>query len=89
MATEMGAIIIFFTPDENILDELEKHSGIKYQAISADPDAKYEQELEIDISGFRPMLANPGHPHDNVDLEAVKRQQDRFCFYRQLHEWQD
>jgi 3-isopropylmalate dehydratase small subunit len=72
MATEMGAIIIFFTPNENILDELEKHSGKRYQAVSADPDAKYEQELEIDISGFRPLLANPGHPHDNIDLETVK-----------------
>jgi 3-isopropylmalate/(R)-2-methylmalate dehydratase large subunit len=72
MATEMGAIIIFFTPDENILDELEKLSGKRFQAISADPDANYEQVHEIDISGFRPMLANPGHPHDNVDLEAVK-----------------
>jgi 3-isopropylmalate dehydratase small subunit len=28
-------------------------------------------EFEIDISGFRPMLANPGHPHDNTDLESV------------------
>jgi len=72
MATEMGAIIIFFTPDEKILDELEKLSGIRYQGISADPDAKYEQVHEIDITGFRPMLANPGHPHDNIDLEAVK-----------------
>jgi 3-isopropylmalate/(R)-2-methylmalate dehydratase large subunit len=72
MATEMGAIIIFFTPNENILDELEKHSGIRYMAVRADQDARYEQELEIDITGFRPMLANPGHPHDNVDLEAVK-----------------
>lgn len=72
MATEMGAIIIFFTPNETILDELEKHTGIRYQAVNAEPDAKYEQELEIDISSFRPMLANPGHPHDNIDLEAIK-----------------
>lgn len=72
MATEMGAIIIFFTPNENILNELEKHSGIKYEAVSADPDTHYEQEIEIDMSGFRPMLANPGHPHDNIDLEAAK-----------------
>jgi len=72
MATEMGAIIIFFTPNEHILDELEHLTGKRYQAISADPDAKYEQELEIDISGFRPMLANPGRPHDNIDLEAAK-----------------
>lgn len=72
MATEMGAIIIFFTPDEKILDELEKLTGKRYQSISADPDAKYEQVHEIDISGFRPMLANPGHPHDNIDLETVK-----------------
>lgn len=72
MATEMGAIIIFFTPDEKILDELERHSGKRYETISADPDVHYEQEFEIDITDFRPMLANPGHPHDNTDLEAAK-----------------
>jgi 3-isopropylmalate/(R)-2-methylmalate dehydratase large subunit len=72
MATEMGAIIVFFTPDEKILYELEKLSGKRYEGISADPDAKYEQVHEIDITGFRPMLANPGHPHDNIDLEAAK-----------------
>ena len=72
MATEMGAIILFFTPDEKILKDLEKLSGKRYQAILADPDARYEQVHEIDITGFRPMLANPGHPHDNIELEAVK-----------------
>ncbi len=72
MATEMGAIILFFTPNENILDELERLSGKRYESIEADPDAVYEQEFEIDMSGFRPMLANPGHPHDNIDLEAAK-----------------
>ncbi len=72
MATEMGAIIIFFTPDEKILAELEKKSGKKYKTIGADQDAEYEQVFEIDMSGFRPMLANPGHPHDDIDLQAVK-----------------
>jgi 3-isopropylmalate dehydratase small subunit len=72
MATEMGAIIIFFTPDKKILDELEKLSGKKYKAVKADTDAAYEQVHEIDITKFRPMLANPGHPHDNIALESAK-----------------
>jgi 3-isopropylmalate dehydratase small subunit len=72
MATEMGAIILFFSPNDRILDELERISGIRYEGISADPDARYEKEFEIDMTGFRPMLANPGHPHDNIELETAK-----------------
>jgi 3-isopropylmalate dehydratase small subunit len=72
MATEMGAIILFFTPNEPILDELEKLCGKRYQAVNADPGAQYAQELDIDMTNFRPMLANPGHPHDDIDLETVK-----------------
>ncbi|MCU0371123.1 MAG: aconitase/3-isopropylmalate dehydratase large subunit family protein [Bacteroidales bacterium] len=72
MATEMGAIIILIQPDEKILDELERISGKRYEGINADPGAIYEQELTIDMTDFRPMLANPGHPHDNIDLEVAK-----------------
>lgn len=72
MATEMGAIIILFTPTDNIAKELEKKSGKKTTILKADPDAKYDKVFEIDISTFVPMVAKPGHPHDNTDLNDVK-----------------
>ncbi|MFZ4401023.1 MAG: aconitase/3-isopropylmalate dehydratase large subunit family protein [Bacteroidales bacterium] len=73
MATEMGAIILMFTPTEAILDELSKKSGVFHQAIIADTNAVYAAEFELDMSKFVPMVANPGHPHDDISVENVKK----------------
>jgi homoaconitate hydratase family protein/3-isopropylmalate dehydratase small subunit len=72
MATEMGAIILFLTPNERIITELKKKTGKGFTIISADSDASYERVFDIDISAFRPMVALPGHPHDDADLESIK-----------------
>jgi len=72
MATEMGAIIILITPTEKIINELESLSGKTIDSISADPNAEYDQLLDVDISEFTPMVAMPGHPHDDVNISEVK-----------------
>ncbi len=72
MATEMGAIIIFFTPTPEIIKHFEKITGKSIELIKADPDAVYQQTFDIDISKFVPMVAKPGHPHDDTSVEAVK-----------------
>lgn len=71
MATEMGAIIILFTPNEMILDELEQITGTRFNSVEADKDAVYTSVFDIDISNFVPMVANPGHPHDNAPVKSV------------------
>ena len=75
MATEMGAIIIFFPPNEQVLKYCEEKTGRKINGIYADGDAVYEKEFIINISEFVPMLALPGHPHDNksVSVEMGKK----------------
>jgi 3-isopropylmalate dehydratase small subunit len=72
MGTEMGAIIILFSPNDKILDELEARTGKQVETIKASPDAHYTFIHEIDIEKFVPMVANPGHPHDDVSVESVK-----------------
>lgn len=71
MATEMGAIIIFFPPSKAILDFCEERTGRKIEPVYADPDAKYEQIFDIDLSSFVPMVAKPGHPHDDISVKDV------------------
>lgn len=71
MATEMGAIILLFAPSVAILDELEALSGKRYAGVDPDPGAVYAQELTIDVSAFQPMVAMPGHPHDDTALVEV------------------
>lgn len=73
MGTEMGAIIILFTPNDAIYKQLEMLSGLKSPRIFADDNAAYEQEFDIDISTFVPMVAKPGHPHDDTSVDAVRK----------------
>jgi 3-isopropylmalate/(R)-2-methylmalate dehydratase large subunit len=73
MATEMGAIILFITPNDAVLAELKQKTGKQFEAVKADADAVYVQSHDIDITKFVPMVANPGHPHDDVDITSVKK----------------
>lgn len=72
MATEMGAIILLFTPTSQILSDLKQKTGKSFAAIAADSDAVYEQEFTLDISKFVPMVAQPGHPHDDAPVAEVR-----------------
>lgn len=71
MATEMGAIIIFFPPSKEILAYCEATTGRKIEGVYADKDATYEQIVDIDMATFVPMVAKPGHPHDDISVKDV------------------
>ncbi len=73
MATEMGAIIILFTPNKEVFDYCEKRSGKKVDLITADADATYVEVHEIDMSKFVQMVSRPGKPHDSVNINTVKK----------------
>ncbi|MBN1197943.1 MAG: 3-isopropylmalate dehydratase large subunit [Bacteroidales bacterium] len=72
MGTEMGAIIVIFPTTPSLLEELKAQTGILYDPVQADADARYKQHFDIDISGFVPMVAKPGHPHDDSSVESVR-----------------
>ncbi len=72
MGTEMGAIILFFTPNEAIMQYCEAKTGRKLQVVAADADATYAETHELDMGSFVPMVAMPGHPHDNQSVAQVK-----------------
>lgn len=73
MATEMGAIIILFPPSDEIIKFAEERSGKKIEKVLADADAVYDQELEMDMSKFVPMMSRPGHPDDAIDINELKK----------------
>ena len=71
MGTEMGATILFFLPNEKILEEL----GIKnidISTIKPDKDAVYDTTIEIDIDGLEPLAAKPGHPEDATEVKGLQ-----------------
>ena len=71
MATEMGGTIILFAPSEKILAEL-KTLDIDSESLRPDPDAQYDQTIEIDIDGLEPLAARPGHPEDVVEVDQLR-----------------
>jgi 3-isopropylmalate dehydratase small subunit len=74
MGTEMGAIIVLFPTSPALLGELKLITGNDYDAVTAGPDAKYEQTFDIDLGKFVTMVAKPGHPHDDTSIETVRNQ---------------
>jgi 3-isopropylmalate/(R)-2-methylmalate dehydratase large subunit len=74
MGTEMGAIILLFPTTPALLAELKAITGKDYSGINADPDAVYEKTFDIDLGKFVPMVAKPGHPHDDISVDAVRGQ---------------
>ena len=72
MGVEIGAKFAFFEADEKTLDYLlrylkgkeKKKAGI----FKADPDASYEQVIEIDVSRLEPQVA---FPHDVGNVKPI------------------
>jgi 3-isopropylmalate/(R)-2-methylmalate dehydratase large subunit len=75
MAIELGGKAGIMEPDQMALDWVEEHSGKEPNPVKPDPDANYDQVLDVDLSQLVPMSAAP-HAVDNVsevtDLESTE-----------------
>ncbi|MEI7664341.1 MAG: aconitase family protein, partial [Bacteroidota bacterium] len=74
MGTEMGAIILIFPTSQKLLDELKLVTGKDYPMVTASPEARYENIIDLDLSKFVTMVAKPGHPHDDTSIDTVRNQ---------------
>ncbi|RKY84091.1 homoaconitate hydratase family protein [candidate division KSB1 bacterium] len=73
MTTEIGGIISFITPDEEVLQFLKFRSGNRMiKTITADADANYVDEIEIDVSNLKPQISAPPKPENVFDVEDLK-----------------
>ncbi len=71
MATEMGAIIALFPPNEAVLEFSRQRAAGDFTPLYPDADAEYAREVEIGLDGLEPMLARPGHPEDAVPVSEI------------------
>jgi 3-isopropylmalate/(R)-2-methylmalate dehydratase large subunit len=69
--TEVRAIGVFFPPSEAVLDYARARSTRAFTPVFPDADARYESELEVDVSALEPQVALPGGPYKAVDLSQV------------------
>lgn len=72
MATEMGAIIIFFPPNTEVLSYCESRVRRKIDPVLADANATYEKQFNIDAANFTSRISLPGKPHDTAPLPEEK-----------------
>ncbi len=76
MGAELGATTSIFPSDAQTEEFLASQGRVgDYTPLSADPDAKYDRIIELDLSQLEPMVACP-HSPDNVvkakELKGVK-----------------
>ncbi len=79
MAVEAGAKAGLFPADKTTQDYLiSQGRGNHYQPLSPDPDANYEQVINIDVAKLEPVVSKP-HTVDNTtparELKGTKIQQ--------------
>jgi len=66
MGAELGATTSIFPSDEMTRDYLKRQGRAKvWTRIEADPDAEYDEVIEIDLDELEPLIACP-HSPDNV-----------------------
>lgn len=65
MATEMGAIVSFIPPSDDILTMMSNKTGQDIEGVFANNGASYINEITINIEGLEPQIAIPPSP-DNV-----------------------
>ena len=72
MGAELGATSSVFPADENTLAFLsDQNRRADYQALSADMDASYDRNTEIDLSTLEPLIALPSSPGNVVPVREV------------------
>lgn len=79
MGAELGATTSIFPSDEITREFLKKQMRAKvWMRLEADPDAEYDEVVELDLDELEPLIACP-HSPDNVkkvsELKGLKVQQ--------------
>jgi 3-isopropylmalate/(R)-2-methylmalate dehydratase large subunit len=71
LGTEMGAIIVFFPPNQTVVDYCRTRTGREFAPVQSDPDAVFERTEKIDITDLDPLVSRPGHPEDVVTVASM------------------
>lgn len=73
MGAELGATTSIFPSDDAVYDFL-RRQGRKddFFPLAADPDAKYEKKIRIDLCEIKPMVAKPHSPDNVVAVQSLK-----------------
>jgi 3-isopropylmalate dehydratase small subunit len=71
MGTEMGVIILLFTPNDQVLKYCSERVGKQVLPVMADADAEYARVIELDIADFVTRVSLPGAPHHTAQVGSL------------------
>ena len=73
MGAELGATATVFPADDAVRQfMISQERGDQFVALSADPDATYDENDEIDLSKLEPLIALPSSPDYVVPVREVE-----------------
>ena len=73
MGAELGATTSIFPSDERTRFYLEAQGrGEAWKPMAADPDAAYDEYIEIDLSELEPQISQPSSPDNVVKVREVE-----------------
>ncbi|MHA2060441.1 MAG: aconitate hydratase, partial [Candidatus Ranarchaeia archaeon] len=73
MGAELGATTSIFPSDEITKDFFARQNRVKdWVALTADPDATYDEYKEVNLSEIEPLLATPGSPDNIVTVKEIE-----------------
>ncbi len=72
MATEMGAVTLLLTPNQEVIRYCESRICRRIEPVIADPDGNYKMVFELEASDFVSMVSKPGKPDDAVPVDEVR-----------------
>ncbi len=73
MVTEMGGIVGFIPPNAEIIKYCKDRAKFDFTPQFADEDANYIEEIIVDISDLRPLIAEPFKPDNVVEVESIEK----------------
>jgi len=72
MSVEMGAKVALIEPDNVTSAWLKKRSNRKFSPEYSDPDARYSEVIDIDVSTITPYVAKPHKVDNGVPIKEVE-----------------
>ncbi len=72
MGAELGATTSIFPSDERTQEYLQAQEREEvWRSLAADPDAEYEEVIEIDLDKLEPLIAQPSSPDAVVPVREI------------------
>ncbi len=68
LSMELGADVAFTPIDRPVVDWIRERAGRRVEPVHPDPDARYDQEIEVDATAMAPQVACP---HDLANVKPV------------------